>query len=423
MILRGGQKRSETSAVLDIGSNKVVCLIGQQDPNMGVRLIGEGFGVSEGLKGGVVVNMEAAEHGIRTAVQKAERQAGVGIQSIAVNVSTRSLRSQHINVQTQFASGEVADRDLQRVINSSLSETSQPDEAIIHAIPMDYTVDDEQGIREPRGMYGSSLGVDMHFVMAGIGPLRNLAHCVERCHLRISSATVSPYAAGMSVLTDDEKDLGVTVIDMGDGITTTAVFRDNILVYVDALPVGGKSVTSDIARGLMTPIEAAERIKMIYGSALHGRDDDQFMIPCPPMGASDILCHQPKSLLTSIIRSRVEEMFELVHHRMLDAGLEAYAGRRVVLTGGGAQLNGVPEVAEQILNKRIRVGRPHGVLGLKDILSGPDMAVATGLLKMQFEQQAEAISGPPDLSGRRYRQRRYTGGFMGRSLQWMRENF
>ena len=390
---------------------------------MGVRLLGYGFGVSAGLKGGVVVDMDAAEAGIRTAVEKAERHAGIAVHSVSVNVSTRSLRSQHMTVQTEFATGEVADRDLTRVMASSLSELAQPEDAIIHAIPINYSVDGEHGIRDPRGMFGSRLGVDMHFVLAGIGPLRNLAHTVERCHLRINSATVSSYAAGTAVLTDDEKDLGVTVIDMGAGITTVGVFRDNTLVHVDALPVGGQSVTNDIARGLVTPMEAAERIKFIYGSALHGADDDHFMVPCPPMGAQDELHYQPKSLLTSIVRSRVEETFEIIANRIADAGLESYSGRRIVLTGGGSQLNGVPEVAELVFNKRVRIGKPVGIMGLKETLSGPDFAVAAGILKGRFLENEEAISGPPDLSGRRYRQRRYSGGTMGRSLQWLKENF
>ncbi len=423
MIFKSTQKRPETAAVLDIGTNKVVCMIGQADANMGVRLLGYGFGVSAGLKGGVVVDMDAAEAGIRAAVEKAERQASVAVNSVSVNVSTRSLRSQHMTVQTEFATGEVADRDLTRVMNSSLSELAQPEDAIIHAIPINYSVDGEHGIRDPRGMFGSRLGVDMHFVLAGIGTLRNLAHCVERCHLRINSATVSSYAAGVAVLTDDEKDLGVTVIDMGAGITTVAIFRDNTLVHVDALPVGGQSVTNDIARGLVTPMEAAERIKFIYGSALHGADDDHMMIPCPPMGAQDELHHQPKSLLTAIVRSRVEETFEILARRIADAGLETYSGRRIVLTGGGAQLNGVPEVAELVFNKRVRIGKPHGIMGLKETLAGPDFAVAAGILKARFSQTEEAISGPPDLSGRRYRQRRYNGGALGRSVQWLKENF
>ena len=423
MFLKSSQKRPETAAILDIGTNKVVCLIGQKDENMGVRLMGYGFGVSDGLKGGVVVDMNAAEAGIRTAVEKAERQAGIAVHSVSVNVSTRSLRSQHMTVQTEFATGEVADRDLTRVMSSSLSELAQPEDAIIHAIPINYSVDGEHGIRDPRGMFGSRLGVDMHFVLAGIGPLRNLAHTVERCHLRINSATVSPYAAGMAVLTEDEKDLGVTVIDMGAGITTIGIFRDNTLVHIDSLPVGGQSVTNDIARGLVTPMEAAERIKFIYGSALHGADDDHFMVPCPPMGAQDELHYQPKSLLTSIVRSRVEETFEILANRIADAGLESYSGRRIVLTGGGAQLNGVPEVAELVFNKRVRIGKPVGIMGLKETLSGPDFAVAAGILKSRFLENEEAISGPPDLSGRRYHQRRYSGGAMGRSLQWLKENF
>ena len=423
-MFKGGVKRkAETLAVLDIGSSKVVCLIGQRESNFGVRLIGSGFGVSAGLKNGAVVDMEAAEHGIRTAVEKAERAAGVTVQGVSVNVALRSLRSQHMNVQTEFASGEVADRDLKRVLTTSLSELAQPEDAILHAIPLNWTVDDESGIRDPRGMFGKRLGVDMHFVMAGVGPLRNLAHCVERCHLEIKSVTVSPYAAGLAVLTEDERDLGVTVIDMGGGVTSAAIFRDDTLIHVDAISVGGKNVTNDVARGLVTPSEAAERIKTIYGSALHGADDDHFMVPCPPMGAQDELHHQSRTLLTSIVRPRIEETLELLRDRMIDSGMERYAGRRLVLTGGACQLNGVRELAEYVFNKRVWIGRPHGVLGMRETLGGPDFAVATGLLKQAFSDSQEAISGPPDLSGRRYRQKRYTGNSLGRSLQWLKENF
>jgi len=199
MFKGGVNKKAETIAVLDIGSSKVVCLIGQREPSFGVKLIGSGFGVSAGLKGGAVVDMEAAEAGIRTAVEKAERAAGVTVQSVCVNVALRSLRSQHMTVQTEFASGEVADRDLKRVLHSSLAELAQPEDAILHAIPLNWSVDDERGIRDPRGMFGKRLGVDMHFVLAGVGPLRNLAHCIERCHL-LSAILVLPlliWAAGL----------------------------------------------------------------------------------------------------------------------------------------------------------------------------------------------------------------------------------
>lgn len=423
MFGRSKQKSAETVAVLDIGTSKVVCLIGREEPGMGVRLIGKGFGVSAGVKNGAVIDLEAAEAGIRSAVEKAERAAGVTVQGVNVNVALRSLRSQHLRVQTEFASGEVADRDLKRVLNSSLSELSQPDYAILHAIPMNWSVDGETGIKDPRGMFGKSLGVDMHFVLGGIGPLRNLAHCIERCHLQIRSVTASPYASAMSVLTEDERDLGVTVIDMGSGITSVAVFRDNVLVHVDALGVGGRNVTHDIARGLSTPPEAAERIKTIYGSALHGVDDDHVMVPCPPVGAQDRLQHHPRALVTEIVRSRIEETFEMISERLHHSGMDHIAGRQIVLTGGGAQLNGVRELGELIFNKRVRIGQPHGIFGLDEMLTASDFAVATGMLKQAYDNSGEAISGPPDLSGRRYKERRYSGHALGRSFQWLRENF
>jgi len=423
MLSKSKQKAMETIAVLDIGTSKVVCLIGQIDPAMGVRLIGKGFGVSAGVKNGAVIDLEAAETGIRSAVEKAEREAGVTVQAVNVNVALRSLRSQHMRVQTEFASGEVADRDLKRVLNSSLSELSQPDYAILHAIPMHWSVDGEIGIEDPRGMYGKSLGVDTHFVLGGMGPLRNLAHCIERCHLKIRSVTASPYASAISVLTEDERDLGATVIDMGAGVTSLAVFRDNVLVHVDALSVGGQNVTKDLARGLSTPPEAAERIKTIYGSALLGFDDEQVLVPCPPVGAQDQLQHLPRSLVTSILRSRIEETFEMISERLHGAKMDHISGGQIVLTGGAAQLNGVRELAEQKFNKRVRIGQPHGIFGLHEVLMTSDFAVATGLLKQAYELQPEALSGPPDLSGRRYRARRYSGHPLGRSIQWLRDNF
>ncbi|RKQ71708.1 cell division protein FtsA [Litorimonas taeanensis] len=423
MFKRSIQKTPETVAVLDIGSSKVVCLIGREEPGMGVRLIGTGFGVSAGVKNGAVIDLEAAEAGIRSAVEKAERSAGVTVQGVNVNVALRSLRSQHMRVQTEFASGGVADRDLKRVLNSGLSELSEPDYAILHAIPVTWSVDGETGIDDPRGMFGKTLGVDMHFVLGGVGPLRNLAHCIERCHLQIRSVTASPYASAMSVLTEDERDLGVTVVDMGAGVTSVAVFRDKVLMHVDAIGMGGQSVTNDIARGMSTPPEAAERIKTIYGTALHGANDDYTMVPCPPVGAQDTLQHHPKSLTVQIIRSRIEETFELISDRLHHSGMDEISGRQIVLTGGGAQLNGVRELAELKFNKRVRIGQPHGIFNLNDTLLSSDFAVATGLLKQAFEPNGEAIYGPPDLSGRRFRERRYSGHALGRSFQWLRENF
>ena len=416
-------RSTDTVCVLDIGSSKVACLIGRKDPSVDLRLLGCGTAVSRGVKAGAVVDLDAAELGIRKAVEKAERAAGVSVHGVTVNVGLQSLKSKHLRVQTEFASGAIADRDLKRVIGSSMIELSEPDYAILHALPRDWEVDGETGIRDPRGMFGQRLGVEMHFVTAGIGPLRNLAHCIERCHLSLRSVTVSPYAAAQSVLTEDERDLGVTLIDIGAGLTTVAVFRDNALVHVDAIGVGGHNVTSDIAHGLNTPLEAAERIKLFYGSALHGTRDEHEQIPCPPVGAMDELQHAPRARLTSIIRARTEEALELVRDKLIHAGLDTYSGRQIVLTGGASQLSGLRELTELVFNKRVRIGMPHDVFGMTDALNAPDYAVATGLLRHAFEQTGEAISGPPDLSGRCYQRARYSGNALSRSVQWLRENF
>lgn len=420
---RRGAVNPDIFAILDVGSSKVVCLIGRQEAGIGIRILGAGYHASAGLRSGAVVDMSLAEQTIRHAVEKAERAAGVAISSVVVNVSTRSLLSRHIHVDTEFSSAEVANRDLQRVVDTALSEFDTPDHAVLHAMPMNWTVDEERGIRDPRGMFGKRLGVDMHFVTAGVGVLRNLAHCIERCHLRISGMVASPYAAGLGVLVDDEFDLGVTLIDMGAGITTAAVFRDKTLVFADAVGVGGINVTSDIARGLTTPFEAAERIKTLYGSVLDSPSDDGQMVPCPPMGAQDELHYEPLPLLTSIVHSRVEETLEILRDRFNAAGIDDFAGRRIVLTGGASQLSGVVQMAEYIFKKRVRIGRPHGLLGLPDTMAGPDFAVSAGLIKNCFSQGREAMSGPPDLSGQKMRTRRYAGGGVGKTVKWFKENF
>ncbi|WP_017930971.1 cell division protein FtsA [Robiginitomaculum antarcticum] len=416
-------KRGEVAAVLDIGSSKIVCFIGCFDPDVGVRLMGIGHHASQGIKCGAVVDMDSAELSIRCAVEKAERAAGFTISSVSVNVAVRSLSSQHLTVETGFSSGDVAERDLKRVISTALGEFSEPEDAILHALPLNWSVDDTRGIRDPRGMFGKRLGVDMHFVTASVGPLRNLAHCVERCHLRINNIIASPYAAGLGALVDDELDLGATVIDMGAGVTSASVFRDRALVMVDAVPIGGHHVSADIARGLATNLKDAERIKSLYGSALSSPKDDYQMITCPAIVEHGQPHQESRALLTSIVQSRLEETFEILRDRLARAGVDEFAGRRIVLTGGAAQLCGAGELAGRIFGKRVRIGRPHGLLGLSEHAAGSDFATAAGLIKHVFTARAEAISGTPDLSGRKYRRRRYAGNPIERSLDWLKQNF
>jgi len=416
-------KKADTVAVLDIGACKTVCMIGQADDSFGVRLLGHGFGVSAGLRAGAIVDMEATEAGIRSAVEKAERAADATIQSVSVNVSSRTLVSRHVNLSMDFASGEITARDQKKLIRAAFAKMTSPHHAILHALPLAWSVDGADNIRDPRGMYGRRLGVDMHFVLAELGALRNLSRVIERCHLRIRNVTASPYASGLGVLTADELDLGATLIDLGGGVTTQAVFRDNALLSVSALGVGGQTLTSDIARGLSTPIEAAERIKSIYGSALLGADDLEAMVPCPPMACDEEVTHHPRSLLTHIVRARLEETFEILRDRLVKSGLDAYSGRRVVLTGGGAQLTGVRELAELVFEKQVRIGKPTYMQGLRSTLSQPNFSVGAGLLRRAFNDDGDVITGAPDLSGRLHTLAATPGGALGKTARWLRENF
>jgi len=409
-------------AVLDIGTSKAVCLIGHEEPELGMRIIGSGQASIEGIKAGAVIDMERAETGIREAVRRAEKKSGVAVRSVGVNVSTRSLTSHRMEVETAFASGAIADRDLRRLKRESLVRQAQPESVILHAMSLDWRVDRERGIKDPTGMYGSSLSVNMHFVKADIGALRNLAHCIERSHIQIGAASAAPLAAAEAVLTDDEKDLGATVIDLGAGVTSYAIYRHNELIHVGAVGRGGKNITQDLAIGLSTPPEAAERIKRIYGSALFGLDDQQ-AVPCPPVGAADQLAHHQKAFVIEIIRAQLEVIFAKVKAQLEEKGLEPYIGRRIVLTGGGALLNGITEFVTTIFNVPVRVGRVHSVLGLEDHQSQPDFAVACGLMKLDFMTRNETITGPPDLSGRQFRNRRYAGGGVSVLFRWLRDNF
>ena len=245
-------------AALDVGTTKVCCFVARRGEDGRPQVIGIGHQLARGLRGGAIVDMEAAEASILTAVHAAEQMAGETLRDVTVNVAGGHPASQTIGVEVAIAGHEVGDVDLRRVLDQGQHFDATPDRRLIHSIPVGYTIDGSRGIRDPRGMYGERLGVDMHVVTAAAGPVRNLSTCIARCHLDIRSLVVSPYAAGLASLVDDEMDLGVCVVDMGGGTTTLAVFFDGNVVYTDSIPIGGQHVTSDIARGLSTPLAHAE---------------------------------------------------------------------------------------------------------------------------------------------------------------------
>lgn len=381
-------------------------------------MLGVGHHASTGVRNGLIVNMEAAQASILTAVTAAEEHAGERIRDVVVNVSGGSPESHIYELEVPIAGHEIGDADLRRVHSQQLDIEQREDRRLIHRIPVGYTIDGNNGVRDPRGMYGQTLGSRMHIITAAAGALRNMTTCVAKCHLDISDIVASSYAAGLACLVEDEMDLGVTLVDMGAGATTIAVFYDGNIVYSDAIPVGGAHVTNDIARGLSTPLFHAERMKTLYGSCIPSASYEREVIDVPLIGEEHQHNpnHVPRSMLVGIIRPRMEETFELVRGRLEEAGVDRISGRRLVLTGGGSLLTGAKELAALVLEKQVRMGRPLRLSGLAEATSGPAFSTCAGLLRFASNYRNEAHDnvrlGADALSGR-----------LGRLGSWLRENF
>ncbi len=376
-------------AALDLGSTKIACFIGKVSDDAGnIDVIGIGHQASRGIKGGAVIDPDAAEGAIRLAVHAAENMAaptlqGFPLRDVVINLPGTHAESHMVQVDIQISGQEVTETDVNRALSKAQEFALQPDTELIHTIATRFAIDGHEGIKDPRGMYGQMLRVGTHLVTGQMSALKNLSGCIERSYLDIDAICLSSYAAGLSSVVDDEMDLGCTVIDMGGGVTSFAVFHGGALQYAGAIPVGGVHVTNDIARGLTTSYAAAERIKTLYGSAMASASDDHELIDAPPLGEESDQSsanHVPRSILVGIIQPRLEETLELVRERLNDSGLGSQVGRRVVLTGGACQLPGVRELTQLILHKQVRLGRPIRIGGLAEAVSTPAFATSAGLL-------------------------------------------
>lgn len=412
-------------AALDVGCSKVCCFIARQQPDGSLRIIGIGQQASHGVRNGAIVGLDLAEASILNAVHAAEQMAGERIERVIVNLSGGYPASSSLGIEVDINGHEVGEADLRHALERSchtdlLRGQSDSGREMIHLIPTGYSIDGNRGIRDPLGMYGDQLGVSVHVVTAAAAAVRNLTTAVQRCHLEPAAFVVSPYAAGLAALVDDEMDLGVTVVDMGGGTTTIAVFYEGNVIYTDIVPVGGIHVTNDVARGLSTSVAHAERIKTLYGHAMSNPSDEREMIDVPQIGESeDDPAHQvPRSLLIGIMQPRLEETLELVRARLETSGFDKIAGRRVVLVGGACQLPGLRELATLILDKQVRTGRPDDkrVVGLAEATSGPGYAACAGLLLYALAEQ----TGIPQTQ---YREEKQTSGLMVRLGSWFRAHF
>jgi len=419
---------SNIIAALDVGSSKVCCFIAEIKNHGTVEVIGIGHQASRGVKAGTVIDLRAAETSVAHAVESAETMArhrlqGQPIKSVYVNVAGTHTLSHQMAVDVRVSGHPVSDRDIQSALLQGRSAATPGKDDLIHVIPAGFSIDGMRGIENPRNMTGETLRVDITAITGLSTPLRHIAAIAGQNHLEIDGYCSSPYASALSCLTPDEMQLGCTVIDMGGGTTSMAVFLGGKLAYAAAVPVGGIHITNDIARGLTTSLTDAERIKTLYGSAHSLSTDDGAIIDVPPIGEEDHVQpnHVPISLLTGIIQPRVEETFELVRGKLTDSGLYQAAGRRVVLTGGASQLQGLCEIGQLVLDKQIRLGRPQRVRGLAEATGGPSFAAAAGILLYAAErgQEMPGVQAKAALAG----EGAFGGHFLQKVTHWLKENW
>src|SRR5881398_2927806 len=389
------QKKGNIVVGLDIGTTKICCIVGELKPD-GIDVIGIGTHPSRGLRKGVVINIEATVSSIHKAVEEAELMAGAEISAVYAGIAGGHIRGFNSQGVVAVKDKEVKQGDLERVLDAARAINIPQDREILHVLPQEYIIDEQDGIREPLGMSGVRLEAKVHIVSAAVSSAQNIVKCCAE-----------------AVLADEEKELGVALVDIGGGTTDVAIFSAGAIQHTSVIPLGGNHLTNDIAVGLRTPMHEAEKIKVKFGSAQGSSLDKDDTIEVPSVGgrAPRVLSRR---ILCEIIEPRVEELFQLVQREIQKAGQEDLLASGVVLTGGTTQLHGMPELAEEVLGLPVRRGLPRGIGGLTDVVKSPQHATAVGLLLYGARQgtQNRAYLGAGD--GASIRER---------LLSWVKELF
>jgi cell division protein FtsA len=373
-------KSDNYSVGLDIGTHKISCVVGEIRDGTRVHVVGIGGAPSRGLRKGVVVNLETTVDAIKKAVEEAELMAGVSIESATVGVAGGHIRSFNSRGVVAVASRDraISGEDVRRVLDAAKAVSIPRDREILHVLPQEFVVDEQSGITRPEGLVGSRLEANVHIVTAASTSIQNLVTCVNRVGIEVRAPVLEQLAAAESVLAEDEKELGVALIDIGGGTTDLAIFEKGSIWHTHVLPVGGDHFTNDLAVGLRTPIPEAERLKKRFGCALASMVQENEAIEVPSVGGrkARLLSHQ---VLSEILQPRAEEIFTLFHEEIVRAGFDKMLNAGVVLTGGGSLLPGMIEVAEQVFDLPVRRGQPGNAEGLMEPASDPQFATGVGL--------------------------------------------
>jgi cell division protein FtsA len=364
---------------LDIGTSKVVAIVGEVTSNGTIKVVGLGSHPSRGLKKGVVVNIESTVQSIQRAIEEAELMAGCQIHSVYAGIAGSHIRSMNSHGIVAIKDREVAQTDIERVLDAAKAVAIPADQRILHVLPQEYVIDLQEGIKEPIGMAGVRLEAKVHMVSGALNAAQNIEKCVMRCGLDIDDIILEQLASSYAVLTSDEKELGVCMVDIGGGTTDIAIFTEGSIRHTGVIPIAGDQVTNDIAMALRTPTQHAEEIKIKYACALTQLAGPDELIKVPSVGE-----RPPRNLsrqaLAEVVEPRYEELFTLIQAELRRSGFEDMIAAGIVLTGGTSKMEGVVELAEEIFHVPVRLAKPLGVEGLSDVVDNPIYATSVGLL-------------------------------------------
>jgi cell division protein FtsA len=364
---------------LDIGTSKVLAIVGEVTATGEVEVIGVGHHPSRGMKKGVVVNIESTVQSIQRAIEEAELMAGCQIKSVFAGIAGSHIRSINSHGTVAIKDKEVGTNDVDRVIESARALAIPADQKVLHVLPQEFIIDGQEGIREPIGMSGVRLEAKVHIVTGAVSAAQNIVKCVRRCGLEVDDIILEQLASSLSVLTEDEKELGVCMVDIGGGTTDISVFTEGAIRHTSVIPIAGDQVTNDIAVALRTPTQYAEEIKKKYGCALTQLATSEESIEVPSVGD-----RPPRKLarqtLAEVIEPRIEELYGLVLAELRRSGFEDVIGSGIVLTGGSAKMEGMIDLAEEVFHMPVRLGIPQGVGGLSGVVHNPIYATGVGLV-------------------------------------------
>ena len=373
---------------LDIGTSKVVAIVGEIGAAGVIEIVGIGYHPSKGMKKGVVVNIESTVQSIQRAVEEAELMAGCQIHSVYVGIAGSHIRSLNSHGIVAIRDGEVYALDLERVIDAAQAVAIPADQRVLHILPQEYVIDNQEGIKEPLGMSGVRLEAKVHLVTCATNASQNIEKCIRRCGLEVEDTILEQLASSYAVLTEDEKELGVCLVDIGGGTTDIAIFTEGSIRHTGVIPIAGDQVTNDIAMALRTPTQHAEEIKIKYACALTQLAGAEETIKVPSVGD-----RPPRDLsrqaLAEVVEPRYDELFTLVQAELRRSGFEDLIPAGIVLTGGTSLMEGVMELAEEIFHMPVRVGYPQSVMGLTDIVRNPIYSTGVGLLHYGVKAQEE----------------------------------